>query len=142
MVGGFITFKDNLLEYVVSRNLKGKDLEKQGDIQGAISLYEENVATLYPALHAYTRLMVLYHKTKDFKNEKRIIKIAIEVFTTYNINEANRKIDANPQMKDSILECLKNCSTLRDADGWVIYNPIDIHKWENRLRKLQIKQKG
>lgn len=69
-----------------SLNNKGIELEKNGDIESAIITYEENVKLGYPARHQYDRLIILYHKNKDYENEKRILNKAIELFpdeTTY-----------------------------------------------------------
>lgn len=66
------------------RNNKGMQLEKTGDIEGAIAMYEANISDTYPATHSYDRLMVLYRKNRDYDNELRIIKSAIERFTSFN----------------------------------------------------------
>lgn len=132
----FTTFNDAVLGKVVSNNLQGKEFEKSGDIQSAIILYEENIATLYPALHAYERLMIIYHRLKDYENEKRVIDIAIQVFDAYNINDANIKIEAHPERKAEILAALRSCTELRGDDGWVIFNPVNVNKWRKRLEKL------
>lgn len=64
----------------VSLNNYAIELEKCGEIDGAIATYEENIKLRYPAHHSYKRLMVLYRKRKDKENEIRIINIALEVF--------------------------------------------------------------
>lgn len=61
-------------------NNKGKEYEKAGKIKQAISTYEKNIELGYPASHAFSRLMVIYRKSKDFDNEIRIIEKAIDVF--------------------------------------------------------------
>lgn len=133
-----IAYERNL-QKVASNNLSGKELEKSSDIQGAIALYEENVATLYPAIHAYERLMVLYHRLKDYDNEKRVIEIAIQVFEADNVNNANIRIEQHPEKKNEILSALHSCTELRGDDGWVIFNPVDVNKWKKRLEKLLAK---
>lgn len=70
-----------LLPKCVENNNRGIELESQGSIKEAILIYEENIGLdKYPARHAYDRLLVLYRKNKDYKNEKRIAKIATKVF--------------------------------------------------------------
>jgi len=64
-------------------NNKGVALEKAGKIKAAIKIYEKNIENGYPAHHSYKRLMVLYHKAKDYENEKRVIMKALEVFIDY-----------------------------------------------------------
>lgn len=72
-----------LLARTASLNSRGIALEKAGKIEDAISVYEENIALGYKAHHAYKRLMVLYRKSKDKKNEIRVIRRALEVFGEY-----------------------------------------------------------
>lgn len=68
-------------------NNKGMAQEKSGDIDLAIETYEENIKGGYPALHSYERLMILYRKRKDYQNELRVIEIALQVFTSVELQE-------------------------------------------------------
>ncbi|MFK2438092.1 hypothetical protein ACIXRX_21280 [Bacteroides fragilis] len=62
-------------------NNKGIELEKRGEIQEAIKIYEQNISYEdCDATHSYDRLMILYRKQKDYVNELRIIKKAISTF--------------------------------------------------------------
>ena len=75
--------KELQLNDCVERNNKGTELEKAGKISEAIALYEENIKPgCYPALHSFDRLLVIYRKNKDYKNELRVCKRAISVFKT------------------------------------------------------------
>lgn len=75
-----LLFNETLCK-VADLNNKGIALEKEGKIQEAINTYEENVASSnYPAHHSYKRLMVIYRRNKDYVNELRIIKRALDVF--------------------------------------------------------------
>ena len=47
----------------------------------AIKTYEKNIESDFPAHHSHKRLMVLYRKNKDYENELRVIKRAVEVFS-------------------------------------------------------------
>lgn len=77
---------DLLLNETARRNNEGIALEKEGRVDEAISIYEENIADGYPATHSFDRLVVLYRKKKDAENEKRVIHRAFEVFgeSTYS----------------------------------------------------------
>lgn len=68
-----------LLHKTAELNHKGIALEKEGKVSEAIEVYEENIKSDYPAPHSYKRLSVLYRKQKDFDNEERVIKRAIEI---------------------------------------------------------------
>ena len=61
-------------------NNQGIALEKDGKIDEAIDIYEQNVSRKCNARHSYDRLLVLYKKKKDDVNELRIAKIAASLF--------------------------------------------------------------
>lgn len=72
--------KEKLLKQCAERNTKGQELEKEGKISQAISVYEKNIeGECYPATHAFDRLMILYRKQQDYDNEIRVINHAIEI---------------------------------------------------------------
>lgn len=64
----------------LERNLQGIQLEKAGQIERAISLYEANVAEGFDGDHPYQRLAVLYRKSGRRADEIRVLKRAIAVF--------------------------------------------------------------
>jgi tetratricopeptide (TPR) repeat protein len=71
-----------LLSKTAQRNNQGIEYEKKGKIEEAIKVYEENIIYGYPATHSFNRLMILYHKQKQYSEEIRVIKRAIEIFST------------------------------------------------------------
>ena len=77
------------------RNLDGKDAEKNGDIEAAIRLYEENVRERFTGSHPYNRLAIIYHKQKRYEDEKRVLRTAIDVFSTIN----NGRKDVDPKLE-------------------------------------------
>jgi tetratricopeptide (TPR) repeat protein len=80
---------NKLINKTAELNNKGIKLEKEGKIDEAIIVYEENIKSLHPATHSYERLMILYRKRKDVENEIRVIKIAIDVFSKANERRGN-----------------------------------------------------
>ena len=77
--------KDNPLlskeeNLAVERNLRGRELEKQGDITGAIELYELNIASDFEGNFPYDRLRVIYSKQKRYDDVIRVLERAIDVF--------------------------------------------------------------
>jgi len=67
----------------LERNLKGKELEKIGDVDGAIKLYENNAAEGCEGNHPYDRLAIIYRRKKQYLDEIRILERAIFVFENY-----------------------------------------------------------
>lgn len=69
------------LSECVELNNKGIELEKNGEADAAIEVYEKNIKPgCWPARHSFDRLLVLYRKRKDYTNELRVCKAAIELF--------------------------------------------------------------
>lgn len=77
-------YKDNEknLNQTATNNNEGIAFEKQGDIASAIEVYENNLEIEYLASHSYNRLMIIYHREKRYEDEVRVIKKAIEVFSS------------------------------------------------------------
>ena len=72
--------REKALHKSVELNNKGIAFEKEGNDDAAIEVYEQSIATGYKTLHPYDRLIVIYRKHKDYQNELRVIKLAIEAF--------------------------------------------------------------
>lgn len=62
------------------RNQLAFEYEREGNIDLAIELYEENVAELFEGNCPYDRLVYLYTKSNDFANVERVLEQAIWVF--------------------------------------------------------------
>lgn len=59
-------------------NNEGLELERAGDIAGAIAKYEENILSeTYFTLNPYHRLCVLYRRVGDYDNEIRVIETCL-----------------------------------------------------------------
>lgn len=83
-------------------NNKGIELEKQGKIDAAIAIYEQNISgDCYPASHSFDRLRILYRKRKDYDNMVRVIKREGEV---YGLSQSaiNDKINRYLGVKDGV----------------------------------------
>lgn len=72
--------KENTATLFVENNNKGIQLEKEGKIEEAILLYEQNIKTKIAASHPYDRLIILYHKLSRYADELRVVKLAVSVF--------------------------------------------------------------
>ena len=68
---------DNLSFY---ENQKGMEYEKDKNIDKAIEHYEKSIGYNFQGSHPYNRLAILYRKNKDYDNEIRVLRKAIEVY--------------------------------------------------------------
>ena len=69
------------------RNLKGAEFEKNGNLEKAIELYEENVAESFKGNHPYDRLATIYKNQNDLDNEIRVLEKAIVVYEEITIED-------------------------------------------------------
>ena len=69
------------------RNLKGAEFEKNGNLEKAIELYEENVAESFKGNHPYDRLATIYKNQNDIDNEIRVLEKAIVVYEEITIED-------------------------------------------------------
>lgn len=74
------------LEIIVNNNEKGRKLEKEGDIDGAIKAYQENLDIRAHSPFCYDRLCIIYRRRKDYKSEIDVINLAIDVYTEQGFN--------------------------------------------------------
>ena len=64
----------------VERNLKGIELEKFGNVDEAMSLYEQNVSEKFGGSHPYMRLAIIYRRRGQINDEIRILDRAVSLY--------------------------------------------------------------
>ena len=72
--------EERRFEIQVNRNLEGIKLEKKGEIEKAVRLYEKNVEEDFEGSHPYDRLAIIFRKRGEYEEEIRILRKAIFVF--------------------------------------------------------------
>ena len=77
---------------LIDTNLKAVDLEKSGNIERAVKLYEFVIKHNFIGNGPYDRLAIIYRKDKDFKNETRVLKKAIYVFENVVYKERSDRL--------------------------------------------------
>jgi len=60
----------------VANNYKGIELEKKGEIEEAIKVYEKIVDQEFDGTHPYERLAIIYRKRRLLKDEIRVLEKA------------------------------------------------------------------
>ena len=115
----------------------GIDLEKEGMIDEAINVYEKSIIYRLPIKHPYERLAILYRKRKDYENEIRVIKIAIEVFMKENERRANMVIDEDNSMYNQVMQALETNESIKYKDGKWAFVQYDVMSYISRLEKAQ-----
>ena len=113
------------------------------DIDAAIKQYEDDIKAGSRDQNPFERLMILYRKQKKYKDELRVIKQAIKVFTDdYARHQKNQIVTARnkKQVKDLSAAIMRK-SGLTDKKGNETYLPEPIGKWTKRKAVVEKKLK-
>lgn len=120
----------------------GKEAETSNDYTKASKYYEKAIKLEPHAEFAYTRLMVIFRKTKDYESELKTIQKGIESFESYYEKRAKRVLGRDSkaiQLSNSLAKSLG----LKDRKGKNLIHPEPIGKWIKRAeivkKKLQKK---
>lgn len=128
-----------ILDIMVDRNNKGIELEKKGDIENAIKLYEQNVADEFFGTYPYDRLAIIYRKRKRFDDEIRILKRKISIFEKINQERLHHFLEhCSKDCPKELIEKAKSFKQIRDIKGRVIFNPYPSDDYQKRLEKVKI----
>ena len=128
-----------ILDIMVNRNNKGIEVEKKGDIESALKLYEQNVTDEFFGTHPYDRLAMIYRKRKQFDDEIRILKRKISIFEKINQEELHHFLEHySKNYPKELIEKAKSFKQIRDTKGRVIFNPYPIDDYQKRLEKVRI----
>ncbi len=87
------------LQEQTRRNLDGMDLERSGQLERAVALYEQNVAEGFEGDWPYGRLVAYYERAGQLDEAERVLERAIEVF------KSSRR--RNPQDRRSALSAFR-----------------------------------
>lgn len=68
------------LEEQTRRNLEGMELEREGQIDRAVELYERTIAEGFEGDWPYGRLVAYYERQQRWDQAERVLERAIEVF--------------------------------------------------------------
>lgn len=79
MEGGNGKAADKVMQVMVDRNNKGKELEKKGQIAKAIALYEANMGDYFIGTYPYDRLRILYTKDDRLADAIRVCDHFLQV---------------------------------------------------------------
>lgn len=103
----FMRINDRLFEKQVERNLKGYKLEKEGDIEGAINLYEANISEEFDGNGPYDRLRIIYNKLNRNDDVIRVLEQAIYVFDKKVDKERGDRLPKLEKFKEQLEKAKK-----------------------------------
>jgi hypothetical protein len=104
---------------------------EETDYSVAIKDYEDVIAKDPLAEKAYNRLMILYRKKKDYKNELRIINAGLKAFL-----EFYRSKKSGSRKVADISKKLNRAFGFTDKKGNAVYEPEPLPGWKKRKETI------
>ena len=121
--------------------LHAKQLEQDGELEKAAVILERLIKKEPLNENAYNRLMIIYRKNKDYKNELAVIKKGVDNFER-SFKTASR-VKVTPKIATLSKSLLKSLG-LADKKGKVLYEREPLGKWKKRRLTVErlLKKKG
>ncbi|HMJ45919.1 MAG TPA: hypothetical protein VK498_01230 [Ferruginibacter sp.] len=108
-----------------------------GDLATAIKLYNRALEQNPLSEYIYSRLMILYRKEKDFKNELRVINAGIKAYEHFY----KPKGKSRSRLVTTLSNKLNKLVGLIDKKGKFTYDPEPLAKWKKRKEIVRKKIK-
>ncbi|MEO5984840.1 MAG: hypothetical protein ABIP80_05005 [Ferruginibacter sp.] len=115
---------------------EAKTAEDSGQLETAAELYNQALQQDELNEYAYNRLMIIYRKKKDVKNELHIINTAIKAYKDFYASK--KHITKNIS---AISNKLNKSFGLTDKKGNTLYTPEPIATWLKRKELIEKKKK-
>ena len=127
-----ITHSNDLLD-------QAKELEAGGNPELAAKIYETIIKNNKPDEYPFDRLMIIYRKLKQYKEELKIINKGIRVFEDH-YKKPLRKT-ARQEKLTTLSNAFMKSSGLTDKKGNLLYVPEPISRWKKRKEVVEKKLK-
>ena len=123
---------------IEERNDAARRAEQAGDLHKASKLYEQNIRENYADEFAFERLMIIYRKQKEYKDELRVIKRGIELFQESMRDHLKQSLSRHVDGKklEQISNAIMKKSGLKKGE---LHFPDPIDKWMKRREIVEKK---
>jgi len=116
-----------MAKIVTLKNIVEREEKNAPDVSTAIKEYETLLQANPLAEKAYDRLMIIYRKEKEYKNELKIINEGIKAFERfYKSKKSGSKKIAEISLK------INRSFGFIDKKGNTVYDPEPIARWKKR----------
>ena len=119
---------------------KARESEVEGNLEDAAGFYEQLVTQNKTDEFPFDRLMIIYRKLKQYKDELRIINKGIRVFEEFYKKPAGRK-SKNQEKLSTLSNAFMKSAGLKDKKGNLVYVPEPISRWMKRKTVVEKKLK-
>jgi pantoate kinase len=124
--------------------LTGRQAEAGGQTAVAIKLYEKQIAKGYNDTLPYERLLVLYRKQKNYREELHVLNRGITLLQQ-QLTDHQKELFAKKPQRNKLLRqsrALAQKMGLLDKKGEHLLLPQPLEKWINRKKNVQKKIKA
>lgn len=116
---------------------EARNVEADGELEKAASIYEQAIRQHPMDEFPYNRLMIIYRKFKQPKDELRVIKKALEVYTAF-YDKKLKPYTSNTKVGQLSKALLKSVTGSAKKTSYTSY-PEPIPRWT--LRKKAVEKK-
>jgi tetratricopeptide (TPR) repeat protein len=120
---------------------KAKEAEEQNDLKNAITFYRQAVKKEPANEYAYNRLMILYRRLKQYKEELRVINEGLKFFKDFYESKSNELSGENKKIIQLSNALMKSVG-LKNKKGVNLYYPEPVPTWEKRKQVVDKKIKS
>lgn len=120
--------------------VKAQEAENNDDAEQAAALYKQAIKAEPNNEYPYDRLMIIYRKLKQNKEELRVINEGIKFFEDHYQARSQELSGKNRKIKQLSNALMKSVG-LQDKKGKSLYYPEPIAKWKKRKQIVEKKLK-
>jgi tetratricopeptide (TPR) repeat protein len=113
-----------------------KLLEEEGETEKAMSLYKQAIKQKPMEELPYNRLMIYYRKERNYEEELKVIKQALDVFTDHYDKLPEKLVGKNKKVEQLSKALLKSVNKGKKPEP---YYPEPIPKWIKRREMVEKK---
>lgn len=119
---------------------QAESAEKNDDLELAEKLYKKQMDQKAFNAFIYTRLMIIYRKQKQYKEELEVINKGLQHFKAHQVKQVTQK--ANNAAIKKLSNSLNKSLGLTDKKGNFLYEPEPIPTWKKRKTTVEKKLKA
>jgi tetratricopeptide (TPR) repeat protein len=119
---------------------KARKAEAEGNPEKAAGFYEQLIKENRPDELPFDRLMIIYRKLKQYKDELRIINEGIRLFEDFYKKPTRRKSEKQQKLS-TLSNAFMKSAGLKDKKGNLLYVPEPLSRWIKRKAVVEKKLK-
>ena len=119
---------------------KAQEAESREHLEEAVTFYQKAIKTEPSHELPQDRLMIIYRKQKNYKEELGVLNEGIQFFKGQHENKQKELVGANKKIAQLSTAFMKSVG-LKDKKGKNTYYPEPVPRWEKRKQVVEKKLK-